>query len=103
MVHEVQTDAVHLVHPVLEAVEPALVLAPGETRVVHALRLPPGNEATGQFRFSADGAGESAKVSQPRMKKPVMLTITQATCRDLTARYIDERRYPGKPSSRARK
>jgi hypothetical protein len=39
-----------------------LVLAPGETRVVHALRLPPGNEGTGAFRFTAEGPVHGAVV-----------------------------------------
>lgn len=39
-----------------------LVLAPGETRVVHSLRLPPGNEGTGAFRFASDGPVHGAVV-----------------------------------------
>ncbi|MEB3330550.1 MAG: DUF3370 family protein [Candidatus Sericytochromatia bacterium] len=39
-----------------------LVLAPGETRVVHALRLPPGNEGTGAFRFASEGPVHGAVV-----------------------------------------
>lgn len=41
---------------------PSIVLAPGETRVVHALRLPVGNEGTGHFRFTADGPVHGAVV-----------------------------------------
>ncbi|MEB3223147.1 MAG: DUF3370 family protein [Candidatus Sericytochromatia bacterium] len=39
-----------------------VVLAPGETRVVHALRLPPGNEGTGAFRFTTEGPVNGAVV-----------------------------------------
>lgn len=41
---------------------PTLLLAPGETRVVHSLRLPPKNEGTGHFRFEADGPVHGAVV-----------------------------------------
>ena len=42
------------------------MLAPGETRVVHALRLPVGNEGTGHFKFAADGPVQGAVVIDDR-------------------------------------
>jgi hypothetical protein len=40
----------------------SITLKPGETRVVHSLLIPPKNEGTGQFRFSAEGPVHGAVV-----------------------------------------
>lgn len=40
----------------------SITLKPGETRVVHSLLIPPKNEGTGQFRFTADGPVHGAVV-----------------------------------------
>jgi hypothetical protein len=42
--------------------EQKMVLAPGELRIVHTLRLPPSNEGTSAFRFRSDGPVHAAVV-----------------------------------------
>ncbi|MEB3198617.1 MAG: DUF3370 family protein [Candidatus Sericytochromatia bacterium] len=44
-----------------------ITLKPGETRVVHTQIIPPKNEATGQFRFSADGPVHGAVVIEDKV------------------------------------